>query len=113
MIGKVISKWRDITGSQSLEIYLAENFGDKAKVKVSRQRLFDKTTFRRTVQRHCIGAMRAATCFVLQGAFRYSFGDQQFDLTAGDYCDLPEGGYDFEMPGDAECVYVLVFTLPD
>jgi hypothetical protein len=124
-MGNVISKWRDVTGSQSLEDYLMEHFGDKTKFRVSRKaykvvpledyrRGFgDKTTFSRTPQRQWPGAMRAAKCFVLQGTFRYSFGDQQFDLTEGDYCELPEGSYYFEILGDSVCVHVLVFTLPE
>jgi hypothetical protein len=114
-MGNVFSKWRDIIDSESLEEYLAEHFGDKTKFRFSTSR-WHPTKHR---QRHWVGTMRAAKCFVLQGRFRISFVNVQFDvieqfeLTEGDYCELPEGRYKFEIIDDSECAWVKVFTIPD
>jgi mannose-6-phosphate isomerase-like protein (cupin superfamily) len=105
-MGDAFSKWRDIIGSQPLEDYLAERFGDKTKFRIS------KRTFRPIEQRHVRGGMVAARCFVLRGTIRYSFGDEHFDLTEGDYCELPRGSYSVEILGDSDCMIVLVFALP-
>ena len=108
-MGNVFSKWRDIIDSESLEEYLAKRFGDKTQFRVSRSS-WHPTKHR---QRLWVGAMRTAKCFVLQGRFRISFVNAQFDLTEGDYCELPEGQFTFEIIDDSECAWVMVFTIPD
>ena len=103
-MGNITSRWREMVGSQSLDDYLADRFGDELKFKISKRtyRGGDKTS----------GSMLPANCFVLSGKCRYSFGEARFDLTEGDYCELPGGQYFIEVPGDSVCTTVRVYKIP-
>jgi len=57
------------------------------------------------------GSMRAGRCYVIRGACRYDFGDR-VELTAGQFADLPEGGYELEVLGNEAVDLVLVRELP-
>jgi hypothetical protein len=88
-----------------LDDYLAEQFGDKTKFRLSKRAYHPGT-------RH-VGGSVAVKCFVLQGKCRYSFGEARFDLAAGEYCELPEGRFSFEVLGDSGCTFFTVYPIPD
>lgn len=103
-MGDTPSSWRDLVGTKSLDEYLTEQYGDKTKFRLTR-RAYPKGT--RTVW----GTV-AVKCFVLEGSCRYSLGDVRFDIAAGEYCELPQGQYDFEVVGDSECVFFTAYLIP-
>jgi hypothetical protein len=88
-----------------LDDYLAEQFGDKTKFRLSKRAYHPGT-------RH-VGGSVAVKCFVLQGKCRYSFGEARFDLAAGEYCELPEGRFSFEVLGDSGCTFFTVYPILD
>jgi hypothetical protein len=99
-----ISNWMDIVGIQPIEAYVAKRFGDKTKFRISK-RTYDggeKNT----------GGMVSSMCFVLHGKCRYSFGELKFDLKGGEYCELPEGKYSFEVLDESGCENILVMKIP-
>jgi hypothetical protein len=51
----------------------------------------------------------AAKCFVLSGRCSYLFDDVRFELTEGDYWELPSGKYSVQDVGESGCNIVLVF----
>lgn len=57
------------------------------------------------------GAMRKGTCFVLEGVCRYRT-PEPVDLHAGQYAEIAEGEYEFEVLGDQDVVLVMVWELP-
>lgn len=59
------------------------------------------------------GAMRSATCYVLRGECKYIFGPNNFQVSAGQHCQLPEGSYLFEVLGNEGVVLILVWRVPE
>lgn len=57
------------------------------------------------------GVMTSGTCYVLQGACRYTFGDSSVLLRAGEFCQLPGGDYEFEVVGPSAAEEVLVWDM--
>jgi hypothetical protein len=103
MESKVVS-WKDTVGNISIDDYLTAKFGDAKRYRISRRSYVkgDRNT----------GGMVSATCFVLQGSCRYRFGEKIFELSGGECCELPEGGYIFEALGDEDCRTILVLKIP-
>ena len=103
-VGNTPSSWRDLVGSKSLEEYLTEQYGDKKKFRLTK-RAYPKGT-------QTAWGTVAFKCFVLEGKCRWSLGDVRFDLAAGEYRDLPEGQYNFEVVGDSECKFFTAYLIP-
>ena len=57
------------------------------------------------------GAMRAGRVYVLAGHCAYSFQNSSVRLAAGEFCDLPQGGYEFQVLGNAACSVIRVWDL--
>jgi hypothetical protein len=58
------------------------------------------------------GGMMAGTCYVLEGACEYRFGEDRFLIETGQHCDLPAGGYEFRVVGESKVDLVLVWKIP-
>lgn len=56
--------------------------------------------------------MRAATCYVLRGKCRYTFGSETVLFSAGTWAVLPGGDYTLAVLGDEELEMVLAWRLP-
>ena len=57
------------------------------------------------------GAMRKGTCFILEGKCCYRI-PEPVELNAGQYVEIEEGEYEFEVLGDQEVVLLMVWKLP-
>jgi hypothetical protein len=58
------------------------------------------------------GTMIAGKCFVLDGACAYIVKGERVTIKAGEFADLPQGSYEFEVSGDQAVSLVKVFPLP-
>jgi hypothetical protein len=58
------------------------------------------------------GTMIAGKCFVMDGACIYIVKGERVTIKAGEFADLPQGGYEFEVSGDQAVSLVKVFPLP-
>lgn len=59
------------------------------------------------------GWSRAGRHYIISGSCRYSIAGHVWDLTAGDFADLPEGDYWFSVTGDSSVEKVSVWELPE
>ena len=59
------------------------------------------------------GATRSGACYVLQGECKYIFGQNTFQVSAGQHCQLPEGSYLFEVLGNEGVVLLLVWHVDE
>ncbi|MEZ0389424.1 MAG: hypothetical protein ACAI34_20260, partial [Verrucomicrobium sp.] len=60
-----------------------------------------------------VGTAHVGRVFVIQGCCRYEFknlGDT-VSLTAGEYCDLPGGGYELTVASDTPLEIMMVWNL--
>ena len=60
---------------------------------------------------HFQGTMRYGRVYVLAGHCAYSFRADSVRLGPGEFCDLEQGDYDFQVLGGAPCSLVLVWDL--
>ena len=99
-----IANWRDLIGSQSLDAYLAERFGDRSRFRISR-RIYPPSV-------STAGTMIGGLCFVVGGRCRFTFEVGRFDLQEGEYCQLPAGAYSLVSRGEVDCMVFKVFEIP-
>lgn len=58
------------------------------------------------------GIQREGRTYVVRGRCRYVFGDLEFSLASGQFADLPDGHYYFEVIGPNEVEIVSTWSLP-
>lgn len=103
-MNKSISSWNEAFDGVPSE-HTIRNRYDSNKYRVSKYAYPKGTMFP--------GTMKSGTCFVIEGECRHSFNDFTVSLKEGEYADLPNGSYEFQVLGDADAVIVLVWKLPE
>ncbi len=98
------SRWDDHYNGSMSEYAIRNAFVPQTNYQISKSTYPSGTSFP--------GAARPGTCFVVQGACRYCFGDDSVDIAAGEFAELPEGEYTFCVIGDEELVMVRVWQIP-
>ncbi len=58
------------------------------------------------------GAMQASTCHVLQGSCSFTFGDENFQISAGQQHELREGSHRFQVHSAEDVILLMVWRAP-
>jgi mannose-6-phosphate isomerase-like protein (cupin superfamily) len=99
------NKWDEaVYGPISLEAVRLQ-FQPEARYRVSWNKYPEDTSFN--------GWSRAGRRYIISGSCRVSVAGQSWDLTAGDFADLPDGDFWFSVSGDSPLELISVWELPE
>lgn len=98
-----VQQWADHFDGEMTEARIREMFGAGTH-KVSKNAYPASAKFS--------GTMVAGKCFVLDGACTYIVKGERVTIKSREFADLPQGGYEFEVPSNQAVSLVKVFPLP-